>query len=52
MWPEGLVHYVQDHFVRLPSEVEQHVLKAMARYEDTSHRDLDWWVSVTRADHR
>ena len=25
MWPEGLVHYVKDHNLRLPKEFEEHV---------------------------
>ncbi|MFE7223535.1 hypothetical protein ACFU7D_02005 [Nocardioides sp. NPDC057577] len=26
LWPEGLAHYVEDHGVRLPRELERHVL--------------------------
>jgi hypothetical protein len=31
LWPEGLVHYVRDHHVRLPSAFVQHVLKKTRR---------------------
>ncbi len=48
VWPEGLAHYVEDHFVRLPPEVEQHILDQMARYEERDEWDVDWWVTATQ----
>lgn len=50
VWPEGLAHYVEDHFVRLPREVEQHILDRMTRYEEPT-LDLDWWVEAMQPKH-
>ena len=47
LWPEGLAHYVGDHRVRLPAEVEQHILARLSWYEERSHIDLDWWLAAT-----
>lgn len=49
VWPEGLVHYVESHDVRLPEEFTQHVLahespkKAEVSFE--TPRDIDWWLA-------
>jgi hypothetical protein len=47
VWPEGLAHYVEDHAVRLPVEIEQHALARMAQY-DEPQRDYSWWIEQTR----
>lgn len=47
VWPEGLAHYVDDHFVRLPLEVELHMLDRMRRYDEPV-LDRDWWVEATQ----
>lgn len=43
-WPDGLVHYVTDHDVRLPSGFVEHALEYLDRLGD-SDRDVDWWRS-------
>lgn len=42
VWPEGLVHYLDAHEVRLPQRFVTHV---MARSEElgTAEIDDDWW---------
>jgi hypothetical protein len=43
-WPDGLVHYVADHEVRLPAEFVEHALEYLDRLGD-SDRDIEWWRS-------
>lgn len=43
LWPEGLVHYVEAHDVRLPHEFVHHVDEFMIPH---SKVDLDWWASA------
>lgn len=42
VWPDGLVHYVADHGVRLPDRFVSHVLREVEAYE-TASRDESWW---------
>lgn len=44
VWPEGLVHYVEDHAVRLPRAVEAHVLAAGDRLGSATVSTA-WWVA-------
>ena len=46
LWPEGLVHYLDEHDVRLPSAVVDH---ATARLEEAETAVVDdtWWRSLT-----
>lgn len=46
IWPEGLVHYVEDHAVRPPEVLTTHVLSELDRFE-TLPRDETWWRSFT-----
>jgi hypothetical protein len=44
IWPEGLAHYVEDHQVRLPPEVEQHALSRLDSFEEmVVDTDDRWW---------
>jgi len=43
-WPDGLVHYVTEHDVRLPSEFVEHALEYLELLGD-SDRDVEWWRS-------
>lgn len=44
IWPEGLAHYVRDHSVRLPVEVEQHALDQLSTQEGLAANATDaWW---------
>lgn len=56
VWPEGLSHYVREHHVRLPVDVEAVLLAdesapadlvAWAISADDSGRDYEWWRSLT-----
>ena len=42
LWPDGLVHYVADHGVRLPEPFVSHVLSRMGALE-AAGRDESWW---------
>lgn len=46
VWPEGLVHYVVDHDVRLPQEFVQHAIDLTERLE--GERDESWWRTAPR----
>jgi hypothetical protein len=62
VWPEGLVHYVEMHSVRLPSQVVDHILQEqpydfeairartwdqiMTTWRQGEH-DRSWWRDVT-----
>ncbi|MCR5886991.1 hypothetical protein LRS06_04205 [Hymenobacter sp. J193] len=52
-WPEGLVHYVSCHQVRLPDTFTQHVLSqlsfpaAAAKVSDNNSIDMTWWQQQT-----
>lgn len=41
VWPSGLVHYVQEYFLRLPDEFVLHALEVQQANE-TADIDLDW----------
>ncbi len=44
VWPEGLAHYVRDHCVRLPPELEQHALARLHLLESRRDGvDDEWW---------
>jgi len=42
VWPEGLVHYVKAHSVKLPDEFLTHAL-ARRRQIEEAPRDESWW---------
>lgn len=42
VWPEGLLHYVVDHDVRLPTEFVAHVAAQTEAHESATHDD-SWW---------
>lgn len=54
-WPEGLVHYVETHHIKLPDEFIQHVksskghsLERLRRIKSHQHpedNELEWWSS-------
>lgn len=43
-WPEGLVHYVRDHNVRLPPAVEAYIQRRMEEL-DNAEVDHSWWAA-------
>ena len=43
IWPEGLAHYVRDHFVRLPDEVVTRALSWAAPESWEGRIDDSWW---------
>ena len=45
LWPDGLVHYVEDHAVRLPAVFGEHVTTWLEGLEEAG-RDVDWWSSA------
>ncbi|GAB3851804.1 hypothetical protein GCM10028801_01890 [Nocardioides maradonensis] len=47
LWPEGLVHYVTVHHVRLPASFVDHVHSFMDAVE-AAEVDETWWRSVGR----
>jgi len=57
IWPEGLAHYIREHHVVLPEDVET-LLRATARVHKASikaaveaaneERDAEWWRSFRR----
>lgn len=48
-WPEGLAHYVRDHHVRLPAELEQHAQQQVELAEERSTSSSDaWWIERMR----
>jgi hypothetical protein len=46
LWPEGLVHYVREHGVRLPASVVRHMVNRsrLPCEEDVAY---DWWKTAT-----
>jgi hypothetical protein len=44
VWPEGLTHYIEDHWVRPPQVVVQYALDQVNRLDDESV-SLNWWIS-------
>lgn len=44
-WPEGLIHYVRDHAVRLPEPFVSHVMSSIDTLESAGH-DEAWWRSL------
>jgi hypothetical protein len=66
LWPDGLAHYVSEHSVRLPEQVEAHFLRQKARTGVLSEptddsvqakdpnilleADESWWLSLGSAD--
>src|SRR5437588_12758334 len=53
IWPEALTHYVREHQVVLPNEVEEVLLSSMsgdlagAVEAANEERDIEWWQSLT-----
>lgn len=46
IWPDGLVHYLREHAVRLPDEFAREVGERIAALEMTA-RDDTWWRGLT-----
>jgi hypothetical protein len=47
VWPEGLMHYVAEHSVRLPRRVVEHIIGREDQFEHGSQNyDLEWWKTV------
>ncbi len=55
VWPEGLAHYIREHHVRLPAEVEVLLLRPVPSSDDAvrnavhaapDQRDTSWWKQV------
>ncbi|WP_232216185.1 hypothetical protein [Promicromonospora sukumoe] len=46
VWPEGLAHYVEEHSVRLPAAVVEHVQARMEVLQKTPVDDT-WWKAQT-----
>ena len=49
-WPEGFVHYIEEHAVRPPADVVAHALTMMEAIEAAKF-DLSAWVDQTRLSH-
>ncbi len=47
VWPEGLVHYVSDHSVRLPMEIVQHIKQRLDAF-DFDNIDRESWKRMAR----
>ena len=55
VWPTGLVHYVRDHYIRLPGLFVLHVQRTQATrgsvpadtFVEVSQRDTDWWSALS-----
>lgn len=48
-WPDGLAHYVLDHNVRLPIELEQHAREQINLAEERAPTSSDaWWMQQMR----
>lgn len=49
LWPEGLLHYVEAHNVKLPREVLDYMLsnKNIKSVNDKLSVDIEWWKSQT-----
>ena len=45
LWPDGLVHYVADHGVRLPSEFVRHAYQVVDDLAEAG-REVEWWRSI------
>lgn len=49
VWPEGLAHYLEEHQVRLPSEVIEymctHPIPALDFNPSKTRFNYDWWIS-------
>lgn len=43
-WPDGLVHYITEHNVRLPELFVNYVLAKLDELESVD-RDVEWWRS-------
>ena len=55
VWPTGLVHYVREHYVRLPGLFVLHVQRTRASrapdsadtFVEVGRRDTDWWNTLS-----
>ena len=49
VWPEGLSHYIDVHFLRLPDEFIQHAIRNEKSYVDPLDDEIifnkDWWIN-------
>jgi hypothetical protein len=45
IWPEGLAHYVSEHYVKLPDAFRAHVDARVAEMREAVI-DTSWWASV------
>jgi len=48
LWPEGLVHYIREHAVRMPEAVVAHAEARLAEVEEAQVDDA-WWVQHYRS---
>jgi hypothetical protein len=48
IWPEGLVHYLDEHHVRLPHRFAEHVRSQIEQLEGAVVEE-DWWRSQRSA---
>lgn len=47
VWPEGLAHYVDEHHVRLPEAVLEHIRRRWDELLEESIVDDEWWLRAT-----
>jgi hypothetical protein len=52
LWPEGLVHYITEHGVRLPSAFVEHAVGRFMELDEAAVRahqePLEHWIRMTR----
>lgn len=46
-WPDGLVHYVEEHGVRLPQEFVEHAVRELELLEAPGSASDAWWLSAS-----
>ena len=49
IWPQGLLHYVDEHAVRLPARFVDHAVKRLDEIESATV-ELEWWRSARPAE--
>jgi len=49
VWPEGLAHYIDVHFIRLPDEFIEHAIHNEKSYVGPPYDEIifnkDWWIN-------
>jgi len=48
LWPSGLVHYIDEHQVRLPASLVTHATERLDAIE-AMDQEVDWWLANTSA---